>query len=47
MSTIIVGVIIFGIIGFSGYRTYKSHKNGGGCSCGCSSCGKSDSYCKH
>ncbi|KAA8674604.1 FeoB-associated Cys-rich membrane protein [Clostridium sp. MT-14] len=41
MATVIVSVVLFGIIGFSAYKTYKSHKRGGGCSCGCSGCSKS------
>ncbi|MBV4432518.1 FeoB-associated Cys-rich membrane protein [Clostridium tyrobutyricum] len=47
MSTVIVAIVVFGIVGFSEYRTFKSHKNGGGCSCGCSGCSKSANSCKH
>ncbi|MEY8762750.1 MULTISPECIES: FeoB-associated Cys-rich membrane protein [Clostridium] len=38
MSTVIVSIVLFSIIGFSAYKTYRAHKKGGGCSCGCSSC---------
>ncbi|MFL0196410.1 FeoB-associated Cys-rich membrane protein [Clostridium sp. WILCCON 0269] len=44
MSTVIVGVILFGIIGFAGYKTYKSRKGGSGCGCGCSGCNKSENH---
>ncbi|WP_368491118.1 FeoB-associated Cys-rich membrane protein [Clostridium sp. BJN0013] len=44
MSTVIVGVILFGIIAFAGYKTYKSHKGGSGCGCGCSGCDKSEEH---
>ncbi|MHC6179913.1 FeoB-associated Cys-rich membrane protein [Clostridium sp. JNZ X4-2] len=47
MATFLVSAVIFGIVAFSGYRTYKSHRKGGGCSCGCSGCSKSANYSKH
>lgn len=41
MPTIIVGAIVFGIIAYAGYRTYKNYRKKGGCGCGCSGCDKS------
>lgn len=39
MATIIVGIIIFGLLGFIAYRTFFSKKSGGGChSSACGSC---------
>lgn len=46
MSTLIVGILVLGGIAFAGYKTYKSHKAGGNCSCGCSGCEKSADYYK-
>lgn len=46
MATFIVGFIVLGLIAFSGYRTYKAHKDGGSCGCGCPGCKKSINY-KH
>lgn len=37
MGTVIVGIIVFGAIGFAGYKMYKNSKSGG-CSCGCENC---------
>ncbi len=46
MSTFIVGIIVLGGIAFAGYKTFKSHKAGGSCGCGCSGCEKSADYYK-
>lgn len=46
MSTLIVGIIVFGGVAFAGYKTFKSHKEGGSCSCGCDGCEKSAGYHK-
>ncbi|MFU0828253.1 MAG: hypothetical protein ACFWTJ_12140 [Lachnoclostridium sp.] len=46
MATFIVGIIVLGGIAFSGYKTYKSRKTGGGCGCGCSGCSKAAKYHK-
>ncbi|MDL2298841.1 FeoB-associated Cys-rich membrane protein [Synergistaceae bacterium OttesenSCG-928-D05] len=40
MSTLIVGGIVFAILAFAAYRTYKNRKENP-CSCGCSGCGSS------
>lgn len=45
LANIIVGVIVFGGIGFSAYRTIKSRKEGGSCGCGCSGCSKAGDSC--
>ena len=45
MGTWIVGIIVFAIVAFAGYRAYRNYKTGNGCGCdcdGCSSCPKSD-----
>jgi len=39
-TNIIIGVIVFTIIGLAAYSTYKSHKSGG-CGGGCEGCGSS------
>lgn len=39
MATIIVGLIVFALLGFIAYRTFFSKKKGGGChSSACGSC---------
>lgn len=38
MSTAIVGSIVLGTFLAVGYKTIKKRKDGGSCSCGCSSC---------
>ncbi|MBS5787353.1 MAG: FeoB-associated Cys-rich membrane protein [Clostridioides difficile] len=40
MATIIIGGIVFICIGLVAYNTYRSSKNGTGCSGGCSGCDK-------
>jgi len=45
MGTVIIGAIVFTIIGLAAYHTMKPRRNegcGGGCGCGgCSGCGTS------
>lgn len=38
MATFIIGTILFGAFALVGYKTYKDHKQGKGCSGGCSKC---------
>lgn len=46
LANIIVGIIVFGGIGFAGYKTFKAKKEGAGCGCGCSGCSKAADSCK-
>ncbi|MGN6712194.1 Virus attachment protein p12 family protein [Anaerocolumna jejuensis DSM 15929] len=46
IANIIVGIIVFGGIGFSAYKTIKSKKEGTSCGCGCSGCSKAADSCK-
>lgn len=42
MATVIIGAIVFAVIGLAAYSTYKTRKKGG-CGCGCEGCSKSKS----
>ena len=42
MSTIIVGAVVFGLIGLAAYSTFRGKKKGG-CGCGCSGCAMEES----
>ncbi len=40
MATLVVGIVVLAILGFSIYTIYKDKKSSsGGCGCGCSGCG--------
>lgn len=41
MATIIIGAVVLGTFVFVGYRTYKGHREGKGCSGGCCGCSQS------
>ncbi|WOO37348.1 MULTISPECIES: FeoB-associated Cys-rich membrane protein [Clostridia] len=45
IANIVVGAIVFGGIGFAGFKTLKSKKEGAGCGCGCSGCSKATDSC--
>lgn len=46
MSTIIIGIVTFGLLGMASISLIKGKKNNkGGCGCGCSGC-PSQSQCK-
>lgn len=39
LSTILVGLVVFGTFGAIIFREFRRHKQGkGGCSCGCDNC---------
>jgi hypothetical protein len=41
LSTIVVGALVFGVLGFVLFRLIRGFRRGkGGCPCGCSGCGK-------
>lgn len=42
MGTFLLGTVVCGIFLFAGYVTYKNHKKGGGCGCGCEGCALAD-----
>ncbi len=43
MGTYIIGAVVLAVIIFAGYKTYKGHKNGTSCGCGCSGCAENSS----
>ena len=45
MSTLIVGAVVFAVIGFAGYSVYRSRRKGDGCGCGCPGCAKGKEDC--
>lgn len=45
IANIVVGAIVFGGIGFAGYKTIKEKKEGASCAGGCAGCGKATDSC--
>ena len=45
MGTILVGVVVFGALGYTIYRMIRNKKKGGGCSGCCASCAGCSAAC--